>query len=121
MGRPAADAPLMPDPWKIRAEQKREARGMTRSALAAAVGTTAGNITRCLAPVSQGGYRSSTFAPKIAEVLGEPLPGVHDEGVRVISEMLAEIRLLSPAIYETKERDLRSTLKELRRLLHPKK
>lgn len=111
----------MPEEWKRAVKARLKERRLSQAWLSGELGTTPGNVSRCLKPASQGGYRNSSFAPRIAELVGVPLPGLHDENVRPASEILAEIRLLSPSAYGAAEADLRARLDQLRQLATPKR
>lgn len=126
MGRPKADTWNMSEEWKQRVHEELSRRKVTRQALADAVGLTAGMITRMLTPVAHGGARSSSYAPKVAEYMGVPLPGApSDEELDALMNDLREIRMASPAAFQEHVAaivELRDSLRRvMRKARHPKK
>ena len=118
MGRRRAATWNMPEDWKVRVDGELQQRKITRQALADAVSVTPGLITRMLTPTAQGGVRSSSVAPRVAEYLGIPLPGMPDDPeIEHLKRTLEEIRMVSPATFAEHVAALDDSLGSLRRVL----
>jgi hypothetical protein len=117
-GRPKDYAWIMPEEWKLRVKTKLKDLGWTQEMLAERVGMSPANMTHTLAPLDQGGYRSSTFAPRIAAATGIVLPGAPlDDQTAEVVELLAELRLLSEPLHDEMLRVIRESRDDQRALL----
>jgi transposase-like protein len=126
MGRPREYTFNISEEWKLKVIEEMRRRKMLRQDVATAAGITASMLTRILKPLSQGGARSSSKAPRIGEIVGVPLPGApSDQELDELMRDLQEIRMASPAAFAEHVAalvELRDSLRQvIRKARHPKK